>query len=368
MSKKQKITKRDYIKMIIILSIFCCLVVLSLPFSSQIEKVVNYAYNPKLTFSVSECNLKVHFLYVGQGECIAIQLPDGKNMIIDAGLKEYENEIINYLDNKFFPLTENKKIDYFIITHPHEDHIGGASAIIDRYEIKNCFRPKVYASGVESQLCNWNVSEDDLYIETITKLNNEKYNNMPCVIDYNDASKRIIGEDYTIKYLTPNLEIYENLNNYSPILLLTYKGTEIMFTGDAEKLIEDEVIDSYDELDIDILNIGHHGSSTSTSLEFLNLTTPESVVISCGQQNEYGHPSDIVLGRLQESGINENEIFRTDLCGNIVFGVDNESNIFCSVDYTKSFYFYYNHSYFIFVVVCCYCTSIIVFSSKIKQN
>ena len=368
MSKKQKITRKEYLKIIIILSIFCCLVILSLPFSNKIESAVNYSYNSKLSFNVNDCKLKVHFIYVGQGECIAIQLPDGKNMLIDAGLKEYEEELINYLDNEFFPLTDNKNIDYFIITHPHEDHIGGASALIDKYEIKMCYRPKVYAKGVESEICNWAVCEDDLYVETISKLNAETYNNNPCIINYNDANTRITGNDYIINYLTPNLEVYENLNNYSPIIMLTYNEIDILFTGDAEKLIEEEVLDKYDELDIDILNLGHHGSSTSTSLEFLNLTKPESVVISCGKLNEYGHPSDIVLKRLKEFGIDDNEIFRTDLCGNIVFGVDDQSAIFCSVDYSKSFYFYYNHSYFDFVVVSVYAVSIIVLSCKIKQN
>jgi competence protein ComEC len=242
--------------------------------------------------------LLVHFIDVGQGDAIYIEVPEGDNMLIDAGPGSAEDELITYLDG-----IGVKEIDYLVLTHPDEDHIGGADLVFAEYTVNTVLLPDC---------------------EKDTKA----YENMINGIEAEDGCERIepkkgqtfsMGQGATVTVLAPLSDRYEDMNDYSVVLRLDYYETSFLFTGDAEKTSEMEMIETWTDgkLDCDVLRVGHHGSGTSTNLAFLKLVTPELAVISCGEDNKYGHPHAEVLDRLAPY-VGES-IYRTDELGSIVF-------------------------------------------------
>lgn len=273
--------------------------------------------------------LKVHFLDIGQGDCTFIQFPDGKNMLIDAGKLSDGEYIVEYIKS----LTDSGKINVLLATHPDNDHIGGMKAVFDAFDIEYCYRPYVYYSGNDitfnenfnvkssaSQRSECNTAE---YRNFLSSLYNEK-----CAWSFfnkdSDFSQtiRFDGSEltYSFDFFTPTNAVsniaYSQTNDYSPICVLEYCDVEIMFTGDAEEVSEQEFLNYYkeDNLKTDVLKIAHHGSSSSTSDAFLTAVNPEWAIISCGENNAYGHPSKTVLEKLQANGTT---LMRTDLQGNI---------------------------------------------------
>lgn len=252
-------------------------------------------------------NMNVHFINVGQGDSILIQV-NNKNLLIDSGPKDSKKDLINYLNN-----LNIKKIDFLLATHPHEDHIGNMAEIIKKYEIKAFYSPKVTTTtkSFESMI-------DALKSKNL-KINILKSG--PTSID--------LGENTTVSILSPNKDKYisgntENLNNYSPVILIKFGENKFLFTGDAEMEVEKEILSSNIDIKADVLKLGHHGSSTSTSEEFLNVVNPSIGVISVGEDNSYGHPHKEVLNLLNSKKI---KILRTDIDGNIIISSDGK-NIF----------------------------------------
>ncbi|WP_195429571.1 ComEC/Rec2 family competence protein [Clostridium mucosae] len=237
----------------------------------------------------------VHFIDVGQGDSILIQV-NKKNLLIDSGPNESEDKLKKYLKK-----LNISKFDYVIATHPHEDHIGNMSYIINNFEVINFYAPKVENSTKAFETMAESLIRKDLKIK-ILKANMKS-------ID--------LGNNVIIDVFSPLSNRYEDLNNYSPIIKISYKNTSFLFTGDAEELAENEVLNAGFDLKCDVLKIGHHGSSSSTSEKFLNASNPSIAVISVGEDNTYGHPTDVVLSRLKEA-----EIYRTDINGNIVITSD----------------------------------------------
>lgn len=296
---------------------------------TQLEEKINNLINSTISSDVESCELRVHFIDVGQGDSIAIELPDDKIMLVDAGPGSSENALINYLENAIFAKRQDRVIDYFMITHQDEDHTGGADKVFDNFEVQNFYRPKVYTSQEETNL-GLNLSDDSIcdtkvYRTMIEKLEAENCDN----VVFHDIRDNIAEFDancgYTIEFLSPLDDVYEDPNDYSPIIILTYMNTKIMLTGDAEEFVEKQVLDLYSksELDIDVLKLGHHGSSTSTSQDFLDAVNPTYAVICVGKDNKYNHPNEPVLNRVI-SKIGEHNIYRTDTDGNVVFGVDKD--------------------------------------------
>ena len=247
--------------------------------------------------------LVVHYIDVGQGDAISLEVPDGNNMLIDAGPGSAEDELVAYLDG--IGVTE---IDYFVLTHPDEDHIGGADLIFAEYTISTVILPDC-------------------------KKDTKAYENMINGIENEDGCERLepvmgqtfsMGQGAVITVLGPISDRYEDTNDYSVVLRLDYYETSFLFTGDAEKTSEMEMIERWTdgELDCDVLKVGHHGSRTSTNLAFLKLVTPELAVISCGEDNKYGHPHGEAIQRLNDENI---PIYRTDLLGSIVVTSDGKS-------------------------------------------
>ena len=251
----------------------------------------------KATFSsINKNNLLIHYIDVGQGDSILIQV-HGKNMLIDAGTTESANELVNYLK-----MQKINKLDYIIETHPHEDHIGAMSKIINKFEVGKFYAPKVTS----------NTKAFDNMINSLRKKSLK-------ILISKAGLTLDLGSGIKCEILAPNSELYKEVNNYSTVVKITYGDTKFLFEGDAEKLSEDEMINRGYDLSCDVLKVGHHGSRTATSDEFLKKTHPKIAVISCGLNNDYGHPHKPTLTKLE--AINA-KIYRTDKYGTIILESD----------------------------------------------
>jgi len=256
---------------------------------------INYK-NKKLRFNAKD-EMIVHFIDVGQGDCILVQVND-YNMLIDSGSFEANRKVKEYLEG----LNINT-IDYLIATHPHEDHIGNMSYIINNYNVLSFYSPKA-------------INNSSSFEKLIDALNINKLKANVIKANLNSIN---LGENTKVEFFSPTLDYYENLNNYSPIMKITYKNTSFLFTGDAEELLEKEVISNNYNLKSDVLKVGHHGSSTSTSKDFYEKVNPSISVITVGI-NSYGHPTSKTLNQIKNS-----KIHRTDEDGNIVIISDGNS-------------------------------------------
>ena len=297
--------------------------------------------------SVENTNLTINFLDVGQGDSIIIELPDGKNMIIDSGpnTTSAKNAI-----SKFTTENDIKVFDYILLTHKDSDHVGNMNWVIDNYDVKYIFRPNNYSNHSISQdlPSDFNIKTDgglvadtQAYAKFMVSAYNEK-----CPVEIfnkdSDFSNKIIFGDneylYTFDFLTPTADkdkiVYSNANDYSPIMTLSYMGRTIMFTGDAEEAVLEEYVSNYgNSRNIDVLKVGHHGSTNATNSDFINAIDPEYAIIQCGLGNSYKHPHKQTLDIL--SGYDENlKIYRNDTNGFISLSFDKSSNLNFSLENT----------------------------------
>lgn len=350
---------------IIIFTAILIVILSTIFFSSKIEHYINYRTNSNYNV-VLNSNFKVHYINVGQGDCCCIEFPDGKIMLIDSGTVESSESIVDYL-NKYV-LQNSKIIDYFVITHPHLDHIGAGKAILNLYDIKNIYRPNVYSytESINKEFGDLNVHNLNEYDELVEAINNEAVNGIKSNVYFNSCFIEIEEQDYKIEFLSPNENKYDNLNNYSPIILITINNKKFMFTGDAETEIENEILTLnsayFEYLDIDVLKVAHHGSNTSSKDNFLEVIRPEFAVISVGENNDYNNPSSSVLERLSTNGVQS--IYRTDVVGNVVISVINNEIV---VGYFKqNFPIYIKYVYFLFCAIALDCF-IFLLPSKLKD-
>lgn len=234
--------------------------------------------------------LEVHFIDVGQADC-ALILSGEFAMLIDGGNVADGDLVVDYIEN--IGITT---IDYLICTHAHEDHVGGLSAVLQNFEVLNVYSPVTeYGSVAFSNFVTYTEAEG---LE-IT------------IPEVGDTME--IGEAFAT-VLAPITD-YSDANNTSIVLRLDFGETSFLFTGDAEYESEMDMIDAYTRLDADVLKVGHHGSYTSTSYLFLLEVDPVYAVISCGADNDYGHPHEEVMSRLYDADVT---VYRTDLQGTIV--------------------------------------------------
>lgn len=253
---------------------------------------------------VSESSeVEVHFIDVGQAECILIKSPE-KIILIDSGDIGYGKTIERYLR-----MEGVLSIDLFIATHPHSDHIGSASEILEKFPVSEVMIPEI----PEEFLPTTSLFEE--FLKTLSKKN--------CLVSYSENGRKIeLGKGAVLEILGPAGYYGDNLNNYSIISKLTFGETSFLFTGDAEKEAEELLLSSGADVSCTVLNSGHHGSSTSGSAGFLKAANPEYAAISCGFDNDYGHPHKETLSAYREFGI---EYYRTDFDGSIVFGSDGKN-------------------------------------------
>ena len=228
-------------------------------------------------------NFEVVMFEVGEADCHLIKYPYNKNTIlIDTGKNEYKikNEVIPYLKSIGI-----KKIDYLIITHGDEDHIGGSITLINNFQVKNVILNKGTFTDIEKEL--------------IKNLNKKK-------IPYQININKINLSNHTI-YLLNNTK-YNNENDNSIITYFTYQKYKFLYMGDASINTEDNLLENYNLNNISILKVGHHGSNTSSSKDFISQINPSISLISVGENNIYHHPNKEVINNLSKS-----RIYRTDI-------------------------------------------------------
>lgn len=353
MAHKRKITKK-YLNLISTVVFIIVVIIILLVYLIFFPERKTQSNQPQTFNSGAVCrDFKIHFVDVGQGDGIILELPDGKNMLIDAGTKSKVKDLTEYIDG--LGITT---FDYLIATHTHEDHIGGMKTVFDKYQINYVYRPHVYyysedgtsvfdvsfntGNKGKSYSCKTNV-----YYDFLTSVKNEK-----CDWSFfnKDSDMTFIytadGVDYTLNFdfLTPVKDVdniaYNNLNDYSPLILIDYCGYKIMLTGDAEEKTEKEFLDYYidkQELyDVDLLKVGHHGSETSSGEDFLAFIKPEVFVISCGKGNSNSHPREETLNKI---AVYSDKIYRTDVQGSIILSVnkEGESDIITTItDFNES--------------------------------
>lgn len=247
--------------------------------------------------------LKIYFFDVGQAECIFIELPQGENVLIDAGNDADGRYIVNHLYKKGI-----RKIDILIATHPHEDHIGGIDDIINAFDIDKIYQPLIIKNDIPNTLCYNNYT-------AALKANNYKADTLKA------GDFLIESEELSISCLSPQVKDYALLNEYSVVLKIEFKSKVFLLMADAERSNESEIL--YNKIGrCDLLKIGHHGSATSTSKAFIEAVLPRYAIISVGADNEFSHPSKEVLRRLYKNGAS---IYRTDILKTICAQSDGET-------------------------------------------
>ncbi len=285
-------------------------------------------------------DLVINFFSVGQADCMIIELPDGKYMIIDGGDDKTTDRTIlqNYITAKSITT-----FDYMLLTHPHQDHVANLGWIIDNYIVRYVFRPNVYSDNtVSSGLPDtFNVGPRDKdtystnksYAEFLVSLYNEENCSNEIFDKDSDFSNKVIcGEqEYTYKFdfLTPvalgTTVSSKNINNYSPIVMLEYAGRKIIFTGDAETNVLTEYVSTYGNANnVDVLKVGHHGSKNATTQAFIDAIDPEYAVIQVYPTRKDRLPNTETLNILAG---NDTTIYRNDTNGKIVLTINTAGNM-----------------------------------------
>jgi beta-lactamase superfamily II metal-dependent hydrolase len=240
-------------------------------------------------------NLTVSFVDVGQGDAILIKTPDSKTVLIDAGPDERAAELVNYLHSR-----NVTSIDAFILTHPDEDHIGGADEVLRNFDVLGVYHP-----GYVKATTTYNKFASAMLEEGCPIITDE-------TIDPGDRIPISGLVDFLVLHIDKDAP---DSNSASIVIKMSYSEVDFLLTGDIGNNIERKLlVDFPSELDIEVLKVAHHGSKYSTSDEFLDATTPEIGIIMVGADNPYGHPSPETLARLSDHNVT---VLRTDIDGTI---------------------------------------------------
>ncbi|HSR04151.1 MAG TPA: MBL fold metallo-hydrolase [Proteiniclasticum sp.] len=245
--------------------------------------------------------VKVHYIDIGQGDSIFIEINE-KNILIDAGEEEHASTIIAYLRTY-----DVEKLDLVFLTHPHEDHIGGMGEVLSEFEIGEFYMPNK---------------------ELVTR----SFIRMTTALDQKNTPRDFLkggmefefGESIRLQILSPNKDSYLNPNNYSSIMRLVVGDNAFLFTGDAEEIVETEVIRTGVELKSDVLKAPHHGSKTSSSEPFLEKVAPAYIVVTSGLGNDHNLPSPEILERYKNIGA---KTLLTEEMGSLVFAANGKEVI-----------------------------------------
>ncbi len=244
-----------------------------------------------------DSSLEVHFIDVGQGDSTLILCGD-EAMLIDAGDNDKGTLVQDYLTAQGV-----KSLKYMIGTHPDADHIGGMDVVLYKFDCETIIMPD-------------EAKDTATYRDVIDVMKNKRYTNtLPEV----GATYTFGDAEFTI--LSP-AHGYDNSNNNSVVILLTHGENRFLFSGDAQEPAEEDILKCGISLKADVYKAGHHGSSTSSSEDFLNAVSPTYAVISCGEDNSYGHPHAEVLNSFRMTGV---KVFRTDEQGSILAKSDGKT-------------------------------------------
>ena len=300
----------------ICLAVFVALTLVLLVFSSFYppESWKYYFHCPDVGYRQNG-EMRVHFIDVGQGDCILIELPDGKIMLVDGGDRgaKTEKTVLRYLNALKIDV-----IDYLLITHAANDHCGAIGEVVRMKKVLNAYLPASYDITSGS------------YAEAYVELSRGN-----CQLLESNRTIRLSQSGkfpYTLSFLYPYTENEEGEENEnSAVFWLDYQGVSFLFTGDAPKEVEETLLrdDGLGLLEgsgaqlssTEILKVSHHGSAGASSLEFLSYLNLQTAVISCGKDNAYGHPNELVLEKLNLLGV---DVYRTDESGHILVTVSQD--------------------------------------------
>ena len=294
-----KKTKNKLMKILLVLIIMVCTYFYEEYFQENTTKnEVEYRQNQEV--KINPNNLVIHFVDVGQGDCILIG-QNNEYVLIDAGNNEDGQLLVEY-----FKELGVKKFKYVIGTHAHEDHIGGIDNIINNFELDKFYMPDVITTT--------KTFEDVLD----ALLNKQKAFDTPKIGD----KFKLNDLEFEVLYLGTDKS---DLNDTSIVLKLTYKNTTYLFMGDATSKVEKILINEGKDLSSDVLKVGHHGSQYSSTATFLKKVNPSYAVIQVGQDNEYDHPKQVTLDKLNKLNT---LTYRTDEQGTIILTSDGENITF----------------------------------------
>lgn len=258
------------------------------------------AYFEQRASKEAEGELVVHMIDVGQADSFLLVQGD-QVALVDCGTRSRGKDVAAYLQS--LGIT---KINYLFGTHPHDDHMGGMYDVITNFEIEKIIIPELEAGEVTT---NW-------YLKLMKEIKDGNYQveyaNLDTVYHLGDADIRIIG---------PISEPENNLNNYSIVLKVSFGEMDMIMTGDAEKVVEREILEAGYDVEAEILKVGHHGSDTSSSDEFLDAINPDYALISAGLGNKYDHPIESTMEELEERSI---EVYRTDESGTVILVITSD--------------------------------------------
>ena len=292
--KKIKVTKKN-LPIILVLGVilFFADIVAEQDTSEKAETVIEQ----NVLETAAADDMSVHFLDVGQGLSILVQLGD-EVLIYDGGESDVSSFVVSYLKQQ--GITE---IDYMISSHYDSDHVSGLIGCLYAFDVKNV-------------ICSDYVHDSRTYESFIEAVEAEGLNPQ-----HPEVGEKIAFGDAEITILAPET-ITNDSNANSVAIKLEYGESSFIFTGDADYRSERKMINSGIDLDCDVLSLGHHGSSSSTSSDFLKETVPEYVVISCGSGNSYGHPHVEVVELLEAMEI---DVFRSDVQGTVAAVTDGKT-------------------------------------------
>ena len=316
MARRRKIKKNTAVKILIAVVAVILIVAIALGIFYAVAPEKFNELKDKLFSSISDPNepsspgvqptlegtLEMTVLNVGQGDCIFLQFPDGQTMVMDAGSEfgssNTYDKLADHLDMRGI-----QALDYMFITHSDYDHIRYVQDILEEYEVKAIYIPRV----AEDMSATWTKTIAAIEEETWTNANGEQ---VLSEIFYTVGDFTIEGEDWTMSCHSYLEEDYPNVkesssaevkNSVSPICFLEYADRTIVLTGDSNERNEEYLLErGVLNVDADVLKVGHHGSRTSTISEFLNAVDCEYAVISYGEDNDYGHPTPELMERLEE--------------------------------------------------------------------
>lgn len=256
------------LKRFITLALSAILIVLS--FSSCVYQGAQGGLSSKIKENSGK--LVIHYIDVGQGDSEFIEFPNGTTMLIDAGESSYGEKVASTIKELGYD-----KIDIVVATHPHADHIGGLPYVFEEFDVRCVYLPDV-------------VSSSKAFEKLLDAIDNEE-----CTVNNAHSGLNIVSTDNIVaKLIAPVGDEYDNLNNYSAVIMVKYLENSFLFMGDAEKISENEITD---DVSSGVIKVGHHGSKTASSQKFIEKVNPKYAIIEVGADNSYGHPNNDTMER-----------------------------------------------------------------------
>lgn len=291
--RKKKLTKALLAIVILVLAIIVESVITSDEQQVPEQPNISNSQTQEQPTELTE-ELKLHMIDVGQADCFLFMKGD-KVALVDCGTRSTGKDAVEYI--KSLGIT---RIDYVFGTHPHHDHMGGMYDIITNFEVGKIIIPQVKEGQVTT---NW-------YIKLMKQIVDGNYE-----VEYSKTGNEYFLGGAKIQIVWQSELEQDNVNNYSDIIKVSFGDMDVLMTGDAETEIEEEVLRSGVQIDAEILKVGHHGSNTSSSDEFLDEIDPDYGLISCKVGNKYEHPTKNTMEKLQQREV---EVYRTDECGTVI--------------------------------------------------